>query len=93
MASSGTTTTGSTTMLVDDNDDEVLTDDNRSTSVGVIHQHGKSLEILDILTFGGADSSLPDDDSIVGTTADVGLVVDIPTTGTGEGGGAGEVEG
>ena len=95
MASSGPTTTENAATLVDDDDDdddEELTDDDGPTRVGVICQCGKSSEILDTLAFGGADSSTPDNDSIVGTIADVGLVVETPTTSTEEGGGAGGVE-
>ena len=48
--------------------------------------------ILGPLVFGRADSSMLGIDSMVGTTASVGLVVKTPTTSTEEGGGAGGVE-
>ena len=50
------------------------------------------MEILGPLDFDGAGSSMLHVDSMAGTTAGVGLVVETPTTGTEEGGGAGGVE-
>ena len=60
--------------------------------MGVISQCGKLSEISDILAFSGADSSTPDDVSMMGTTVGVGLVVETPTISTEEGGGAGGEE-
>ena len=83
MASSGTTTTGTLTELEDKN--ELM-------GVGVIWWHWESLEILESLTFGSADSSTPDVDSIVGTTTTgLWLVVETPNTRAEVGGDAGGV--
>ena len=86
MASSGTTIAGKVPALTDNDDN------NEPTGVGVIQWGRSSMEILDTLSFGRADSSAPDNDSIAGTTTGIGLMVETPTTGTEEEGGAGGVE-
>ena len=97
MASSGTTTIGSVVTLEDADDEVVLANNDISTGMGIIHWQGATSEAFISLAFGTAGSTTTtsdeDEDKDAGTTADVGLVVKVSTTGTeiGEGAAGDEV--
>ena len=63
MANSGTTTMGNAVPLVDTDEEVVLANDDDSTSVGMIHWGGRSVDVLATSISGREDASLVDVDT------------------------------